>query len=71
MRTLGEWCGTVAANLDALSYDEKRLAIAALGVRVQAYRLGTADADGAPHPRWELTMAPTSPQPSIVYDSTH
>ena len=70
MTSLSEWCSTVAANLDTLSYDEKRLALTALGVRVQAYRLGTSDADGTPYPRWELTMAPVSPEPTIVYDST-
>ena len=35
---LTAWCVTVAANLETLSWTEKRLALDALGVRVQVYR---------------------------------
>jgi len=49
--TLAGWCQTVAANLDTLTYDEKRLALAALGVKVRVYKQGSADADGSPYPR--------------------
>jgi site-specific DNA recombinase len=34
---LTTWCRTVAANLDALTYDERRMALEALGVQVQVW----------------------------------
>ena len=45
---LTAWCDTVAANLDLLSYDDRRLALRALGVRV---RLWERDHE----PRYEIT----------------
>lgn len=47
---LAEWCGTVAGNLDALNYEQRRLALTALGVKVKLYR---ADHD----PRYEITAS--------------
>jgi site-specific DNA recombinase len=32
------WCQSIAANIDTLSYDEKRLALSALGVKVRVWR---------------------------------
>lgn len=49
---LMKWCSRVAENLPKLTYDEKRLALEALGVTVKVYR---ADHE----PRWEMTMLPT------------
>jgi site-specific DNA recombinase len=45
-----EWCRRVAANLDAMTYAEKRLALEALGVGVKLYRKDHA-------PRWVITAA--------------
>ena len=66
--TLAEWCQTVAANLDSVSYDEKRLALTALGVKVRVYKQGSVDLDGNPLPRWEITMRPALPYDHIVYN---
>jgi site-specific DNA recombinase len=65
--TLTEWCARVGANLDLLTYDEKRLALDALGVRVRAYRKGSIDETGKPYPCWEMTMNPVSTEIGIVY----
>jgi site-specific DNA recombinase len=48
---LAAWCGRVAGNLPTLTYQQKRMALEALGVLVKVYR---ADHD----PRWEITMTP-------------
>jgi hypothetical protein len=68
--TLAHWCRTVATNLDTLSYEEKRLALSSLGVKVRVYRLGTTDLDGNLLPRWEMEMRPTPPDKPIVNCST-
>jgi site-specific DNA recombinase len=47
---LDVWCRTVAANVDALTYDEKRLALDALGVQVRLYRSGH-------DPRYEVSAS--------------
>jgi hypothetical protein len=65
--TLTEWCSRVGANLDTLTYDERRMAIDALGVQVRAYRKGSVDGAGNPYPRWEMTMNPIIPEAAIVY----
>jgi site-specific DNA recombinase len=65
--TLTEWCSRVGANLDTLTYDERRMAIDALGVQVRAYRKGSVDDAGNPYPRWEMTMNPIIPEAAIVY----
>jgi hypothetical protein len=70
VRSLGEWCQRVGANLDLMSYDEKRLALEALGVKVHIYRNGATDEDGTPRPRWEVTMRPLAPTSDIVNVST-
>jgi site-specific DNA recombinase len=66
--TLTTWCSRVGANLDTLSYDERRMAIDALGVQVRAYRNGSLDETGNPYPRWEMTMNPISPEEGIVFN---
>jgi site-specific DNA recombinase len=58
VRSLTEWCGTVSANLDTLTYDEKRLALTTLGVSVKVWREGAVKADGTPLDRYEVTMKP-------------
>jgi site-specific DNA recombinase len=65
LRDLAGWCATVGANIDTLTYDEKRLALAWLGVHVKVWRPGTVDDGGEPM-RWEMTMAPIGGDP-IVY----
>jgi hypothetical protein len=68
---LTDWCARVSQNLETLTYDEKRLALAALGVRVRAYRKGSVDETGTPYPRWELTMNPISPDEGIAFSTAH
>ena len=68
--SLSAWCSRVNANLDTLSYAEKRTALEALGVKVQIYRQGTADNEGNPYPRWALTLAPVSTGEPFVYPPT-
>ncbi|CAA9254302.1 MAG: hypothetical protein AVDCRST_MAG77-2353 [uncultured Chloroflexi bacterium] len=48
LRDLQEWCGSVAAKVDSFTYSEKRLALDALGVRVQVWR-------SVHDPRFEIT----------------
>jgi site-specific DNA recombinase len=69
VQDLEAWAETVAENLDMLTYDEKRLALDALGVKVHAYRFGTVDAKGEPYPRWVITLEPTGADPIILYGS--
>jgi site-specific DNA recombinase len=71
VRSLSEWCSRVGANLDLMAYDEKRLALDALGVKVRVYSPGAVDEDGTPRPRWEMTMAVDEPSyGAIVYNQT-
>jgi site-specific DNA recombinase len=58
VRSLTDWCRTVGANLDTLTYEEKRLALTALGVSVKVWREGATDADGTPLGRYAITMKP-------------
>ena len=61
MRSLTEWCQTVAANLDALTYDEKRLALDGLGVMVRVWRPGATNEQGESYPRWQIALDPMLP----------
>jgi site-specific DNA recombinase len=70
VRGLSEWCATVATNLDTLDYDEKRLALEALGVQVRVWREDAVRDDGTPLPRWELTIRPVGAESSLVYPAT-
>jgi site-specific DNA recombinase len=70
VRSLAEWCSRVGANLDTLRYDEKRLALNALGVKVRVYKPGSMDADGTPLQRWDMTMRPAFAAEHVVYGST-
>ena len=47
---LASWCSRVASNLAALTYEQKRLVLEALGVRVHVWK---TDHD----PRWQLDMS--------------
>ncbi|HLL51439.1 MAG TPA: hypothetical protein VK356_12290, partial [Thermomicrobiales bacterium] len=69
VRSLADWCSRVGTNLNLMSYEQKRLALDALGTKVRIYKLGSTDADGNPLPRWEITMRPTSGE-QIVNSST-
>jgi site-specific DNA recombinase len=70
VRDLAAWCQTVASNLDTLTYDERRLALTALGVQVRVWRPGTVSSDGVPLPRWEIEMKPAPSSEPIVLRST-
>ena len=71
VRSLSEWCSRVGANLDALSYAEKRLALEALGVKVRLYLPGSVNEDGTARPRWEMTMAVgETAKGAILYSAT-
>jgi hypothetical protein len=70
VRSLADWCATVATNVDRLTYDEKRLALKALGAKVRVWREGAVRDDGTPLPRWELTLRPVASDSSIVYPAT-
>jgi site-specific DNA recombinase len=62
MGDVAAWCRTVAANLETLTYAEKRLALDALGVRVRLWRKGH-------EPRYEITAnvpLEAAPAASIV-----
>jgi site-specific DNA recombinase len=54
---------TLVANIDSLTYAEKRRTLDALGVKVRTYRIGTVDETGKPYPRWAITLEPTLPLP--------
>ena len=69
VRNLEDWCATVSANIDTLTYDERRMAIDALGVQVRAYRKGSLDETGNPYPRWEMTMRPSLSTESVAYST--
>jgi site-specific DNA recombinase len=68
--SLTAWCARVNANLDTLTYEEKRLALEALGVKVHIFRQGTLNSEGIPNPRWTLTLNLVSRGEPIVYPST-
>jgi site-specific DNA recombinase len=70
VRTLTEWMDTVSANLETLTYDERRTALAALGVRVLTHRPGATDETGAALDRWEVTMQPLGSEGTIALGST-
>jgi hypothetical protein len=71
VKSLTDWCGRVSENLETLTYDERRTALDALGVKVRAYRKGSVDEAGNPYPRWEMTMNPLSPEDGIVFNTAH
>ena len=50
LEDLAIWCRTVAANLGNLTYEEKRLALTALQIKVKLYPEGH-------DPRFEITAA--------------
>jgi site-specific DNA recombinase len=70
VRSVADWCATVATNVDRLTYDEKRLALQALGAQVRVWREGAVRDDGTPQPRWELTLRPVASDSSIMYPAT-
>jgi site-specific DNA recombinase len=61
LRSLSEWCQTVATNLDGLTYAEKRLALEGLGVKVRIWRPGAMNEHGKSYPRWQITLDPMLP----------
>jgi hypothetical protein len=55
---LAAWCSRAAANLETLTYAERRTILEALGVKVRVWR---ADHN----PRWEMEMAPLPVDPNV------
>jgi site-specific DNA recombinase len=70
VQSFAAWCQTVAANLDTLTYDEKRLALHALGVQVRVWTKNARDEAGEPLPRWDLQVRLLTPSPSLVSYTT-
>jgi hypothetical protein len=56
VQCLTAWCQRVGANLDRLSYTERRLALEALGVQVRVYSNRIPDENGERYPRWTVTL---------------
>ena len=56
VQSLIAWCQRVGANLDRLTYTERRLALEALGVQVRIYSTRIPDENGEPYPRWTVTL---------------
>jgi len=42
------------SHVDTLTYDEKRLALRALGVQVRVWTINALDEAGEPLPRWDM-----------------
>ena len=57
VQSLTAWCQRVGANLDRLNYNERRLALEALGVQVMVYSDRASDQNGETHPRWTMTVS--------------
>jgi site-specific DNA recombinase len=53
LAAFGEWARRVSGNLDILSYDERRMALDALGVTVDIFQV-----DDQHRPRWRVMMRP-------------
>lgn len=70
VKSLADWCATVAQNLDSLTYDEKRRALEAFGVQVHVWREDAVRDDGTPQDRWQLTMQPRPGASPIVFPAT-
>jgi site-specific DNA recombinase len=67
--SLADWAARVNTNIEAMTYEDKRLALEWLGVQVRVWRPGHADEADEPL-RWDLTVAPLDGQ-AIVYRSPH
>lgn len=65
LRTMTEWCQSVASNIDALTYAERRIALSGLGVSVRIWKPNTLNEQGQPNPRWQIDLAPAfGPSPA-------
>jgi site-specific DNA recombinase len=65
--SLAAWAARVNTNIEAMTYEDKRLALEWLGVQVRVWRPGYID-ETDKSLRWDLTVAPLDGQP-IVYRS--
>jgi hypothetical protein len=63
--SLAAHAARVNTNIGAMTYEDKRLALEWLGVRVRVWRPGHTDETDTPL-RWDLTVAPLDGEP-IVY----
>jgi hypothetical protein len=55
LKSIADWCATLNGNLEDLTYEEKRLALDALGIEVRVWRTGETDEAGELR-RWEATV---------------
>jgi hypothetical protein len=70
VRSLTDWCEQVGKTLRAATYEQKRMALDALGVKVRIYKTGTLDQAGNPYPRWVAEMRPIGSGEPTVYTPT-
>jgi site-specific DNA recombinase len=56
VQSLTAWCRRVGANLEQLTYNERRLALDALGAQVRVYSHRAIDANENAHRRWTVTF---------------
>jgi site-specific DNA recombinase len=59
---LEAWCRTVAANIEDMSYQQKRLALDALGVTARVYRAGH-------EPRYEIEANIPMSEDQVVFNT--
>jgi hypothetical protein len=71
LRTVTQWCDAVTTKLQVLTFEEKRLALTALGVDVRVWREGAVDDAGQPLPRWSMSIQPGGPDSRIVLPATY
>ena len=62
VRSLTNWCEEVERTLGTATYEQKRMALEALGVKVRIYRAGTLDATGTRTRAGSRRCAPSGPQ---------
>lgn len=70
VRSLAAWCDTVRQNLHHLTYEQKRLALEALGVQVHVWREGAVNQHGKQLPRWQMTLDTAVSKKAIMYPGT-
>lgn len=66
--SLAAHAAKVSANIETMTYDDKRLALTWLGVQARVWKPGHVDEAGEPL-RWELTIAPLDEEPIVFRTS--
>jgi hypothetical protein len=67
VRSLTDLCQEVGRTLATATFEQKWMALEALGVKVRIYRAGTLDEDGNPYSRWVAEMRPIGTGEPIMY----